>query len=85
LPNLLGLLADPSAPDFLLVALEEPETPVSELCEAAPDRLPDRVEVEPDELSELVEPDMPEELALTPNCCAVSESTLPVAFRLFDF
>ena len=79
LPKLLGLLLELSLPD-LLVLLEEPELlepdiPVSVL----PDRLD---ELEPD-VSE--EPDMPEELALTPNCWAVSESTLPVAFRLFDF
>jgi hypothetical protein len=69
-----------------LAPIEEPETPVSELCDEVPERLLERG----DEV-ELLEPvpdiplesDIPEEL--TPSCCAVSESTLPVAFRLFDF
>jgi hypothetical protein len=81
-PNLLSPAAEP---DLLPVPLGEPGTPVSELCEEVPERLlPGEVEP-PVELSEPLEPDIPEDAELTPSCCAVSESTLPVTFRLFDF
>jgi hypothetical protein len=89
---LLGLLSDVSAPDFLLIPLaldplEEPDTPVSELCELVPARLSDRrgdVDVSEPVVPDIpLEPDISDEL--TPSCCAVSESTLPVTFRLFDF
>jgi hypothetical protein len=71
-------------PDRLLIPLEEPETPVSELCDDVPERLLERRdEVELFVPDVALESDIPEEL--TPSCCAVSESTLPVAFRLLDF
>jgi hypothetical protein len=71
-------------PDRLLIPLEEPETPVSELCDDVPERLLERRdEVELFVPDVALESDIPEEL--TPSCCAVSESTRPVAFRLLDF
>ena len=80
-PNLLFPAADPDAP---LVPLDEPDGPVSELCEEAPELLVDRRE-EPVELSEPLVPDMPDdETEPAPSSRAVSESTLPVTFRFFD-